>query len=36
MWLWFARPRFSRPVAVLVKRFMAARFVFIFGIRRSS
>src|SRR5262245_24012213 len=32
MWLWFALWRFRRPEAVILNRFAAAFFVFIFGI----
>ena len=32
MWVWLAWQRLSFPVPVLLKRFIAARLVFIFGI----
>src|SRR5687768_4550266 len=35
MWLWLAWKRLSSPDPVFLKRFAAARFVFIFGIRYS-
>jgi hypothetical protein len=31
MWLWFDRPVLILPVAVLLKRFAAPRWLFIFG-----
>ena len=32
MWLWFDRPTLIFPLAVLLKRFAAPRWLFIFGI----